>query len=88
LESILSTYNIISFSYQRVASEGLVRSPDETLDEHLAIIDAICNRSPEAAETKMRRHFQRTIAALTEMANIEPVSTRSLDPNFSLLDKH
>jgi len=66
LESILSTYNIISFSYQRVASEGLVRAPDETLGEHLAIIDAICNRDPEASETMMRRHFQRSIAYLNQ----------------------
>lgn len=65
LESILSSYNIISFSYQLVASEGLVRSPDETLGEHMAIIEAICNRDPEAAETMMRRHFKRTIANLT-----------------------
>lgn len=88
LESILSTYNIISFSYQRVASEGLVRSPDETLDEHLAIIDAICNRDPVAAEKKMRRHFQRSIAALIEMAKTEPVTTIALGPNVSLLDRH
>ena len=66
LESILSTYNIISFSYQRVASEGLVRAPDETLSEHVAIIDAICSRNPEAAETMMRRHFQRSIAYLNQ----------------------
>lgn len=64
LESILSAYNIISFSYQRIATEGLVREPDETLGEHLAIIDAICSRDPDAAETMMRRHFQRSIAHL------------------------
>ena len=66
LESILSTYNIISFSYQRVGSAGLVRTPDETLDEHLAIIDAICRRDPEEAETMMRRHFQRSITHLNK----------------------
>ena len=66
LESILSTYNIISFSYQRISSEGLVRAPGETLGEHLAIIDAICNRDPVAAETMMRRHFQRSIAYLNQ----------------------
>jgi len=64
LESILSTCNIISFSYQYAATEGLVRAPDETLGEHLAIVDAICNRDPEAAETMMRRHFRRSIAYL------------------------
>lgn len=66
LESILSTYNIISFSYQRVASEGLVRKPDDTLGEHLSIIDAICRRDPEAAESMMRRHFSRSIAHLNK----------------------
>lgn len=76
LESILSTYNIISFSYQRVASEGLVRAPDETLGEHLAIIDAICCRDPEAAETMMRRHFQRSVAHLNQGIEEEAGSLR------------
>ena len=64
LRSILQTYNIISFSYQLVSSEGLVRSPDETMDEHLAIIDAICARDPDTAEALMRGHFKKTISAL------------------------
>lgn len=71
LESILSTYNIISFSYQQVESEGLVRSPDETLAEHLAIIDAICSRDPQTAETMMRDHFKRTITSLTLAASAQ-----------------
>jgi len=76
LESILSTYNIISFSYQRVGSAGLVRTPDETLDEHLAIIDAICRRDPEEAETMMRRHFQRSITHLNKGNGQKPDSLR------------
>ncbi len=64
LKSILQTYNIISFSYQVVSEEGLVRSPDETLLEHLAIIEAICRRDRDDAEEGMRRHFRRTIAHL------------------------
>ncbi|MFO7713944.1 GntR family transcriptional regulator [Desulfosarcina sp.] len=79
LESILSTYNIISFSYQLVSSEGLVRPPDETRDEHLAIIDAICHRDPEASESRMRLHFKRTIAHLTDMAGINHEATRPFD---------
>jgi DNA-binding GntR family transcriptional regulator len=81
LESILSTCNIISFSYQHVASEGLVRTPDETLGEHLAIIDAICNRDPEAAETMMRRHFQRSIAHLSQEIEKESDGLRSIKVN-------
>ena len=65
LKSILETTNIISFSYQLINSEGLVRSPNETIHEHLAVIDAISRRDPQAAEKLMRRHFKRTIAALT-----------------------
>jgi hypothetical protein len=37
LKSILQTYNIISFSYQFLSSDGLVRAPDETIGEHLAL---------------------------------------------------
>ncbi len=64
LKSILQTYNIISFSYQFLSSDGLVRPPDETIGEHLAIIDAICDHDPESAEQLMRRHFQKSIEAL------------------------
>lgn len=66
LRSILETYNIISFSYQVISSEGLVRSPNETLTEHLAVIEAICDRDPEAAEDLMRSHFKKSAASLTQ----------------------
>jgi DNA-binding GntR family transcriptional regulator len=65
LKSILESFNIISFSYQLVSSEGLVRRPDETLDEHRAIIEAICSGDGNAAEAMMRRHFRRSIQRLT-----------------------
>ena len=64
LKSILQTYNIISFSYQVISSEGLVRPPHETIHEHLALIDAISSRAPSDAEELMRQHFKRTIAYL------------------------
>lgn len=65
LKSILETYNIISFSYQMASlEEGLVRSPDETIKEHVAIIEAIADRDPVAAESAMRSHFSRSIVYL------------------------
>jgi len=74
LRSILETYNIISFSYQVISSEGLVRSPNETLGEHLAVIEAICDRDPEAAETLMRSHFKKSAASLMQdIAKLRPV---------------
>jgi DNA-binding GntR family transcriptional regulator len=66
LKSILETYNIISYSYQVVSTEGLVRHPRETLREHRAMIEAIAGRDAEAAENLMRRHFQRSRAVLQE----------------------
>ena len=64
LKSILQTYNIISFSYQVVSSEGLVRSPNETIHEHLALIDAIGRKDEERAEALMRTHFRLSITRL------------------------
>ena len=66
LKSILQTFNIISFSYQVVSSEGLVRPPNETIEEHLAIIDAICLKNAEKAEEMMRTHFKKSIARLKQ----------------------
>jgi len=66
LKSILETYNVISYSYQVVSPEGLVRHPRETIREHRAMIDAIAGRDAEAAENLMRRHFQRSRAVLQE----------------------
>ena len=66
LKSILQTFNIISFSYQVVSSEGLVRPPNETIEEHLAIIDAICLKNAQKAEEMMRTHFKKSIARLKQ----------------------
>ncbi|MEE4263804.1 MAG: GntR family transcriptional regulator [Desulfobacteraceae bacterium] len=66
LKSILLTYNIISFSYQMISSEGLVRPPNETLQEHLSVIAAISDRDSDAAENLMRLHFKKTIATLKQ----------------------
>jgi DNA-binding GntR family transcriptional regulator len=66
LKSILQTYNFITASYQYLSSEGLVRPPNETIEEHLAVIKAIGGRDPDAAEALMRRHLNKTIAHLRQ----------------------
>ena len=71
LKSILSTTNIISFSYQVVSSEGLVRPPSETLKEHREVIAAISARDAEAAENRMRQHFKNSAAVLRELITAE-----------------
>ena len=69
LKSILQTTNIISFSYQVLHSEGLVRPPNETIQEHRAVIEAIKKRDSQAAENLMRQHFKKSIAYLKQELN-------------------
>jgi DNA-binding GntR family transcriptional regulator len=71
LKSILLTTNIISFSYQVLHTEGLVRPPNETIQEHLAVIEAIQERDSEAAEDLMRQHFKKSLAYLKREINGE-----------------
>ena len=60
LSSILETYSIITFSYLGGFRGGLVRPPQETLPEHLAIIEAITRKDPEKAEQAARLHLRRS----------------------------
>ena len=71
LKSILLTTNIISFSYQVLQTEGLVRPPNDTIQEHLAVIEAIKDRDSEAAENLMRQHFKKSLAYLKRELNGE-----------------
>ena len=71
LKSILLTTNIISFSYQVLDSEGLVRPPNQTIQEHRAVIEAIKKRDPQAAEDLMRQHFKKSLAYLKRELNGE-----------------
>jgi DNA-binding GntR family transcriptional regulator len=66
LKSILQTYNIISASYLFLSSEGLVRSPNDTINEHLDVINAISQRDADTAEELMRLHLKRSIASLKQ----------------------
>ena len=64
LSSILQTFNIVSLAYQFPTREGLIRPPNETIREHIDIINAICDHDPVAAEHCMRHHLQKTAAKL------------------------
>ncbi len=66
LSSILQTFNIVSLAYLYPTREGLIRSPNATIKEHVAIVEAICSRDPKAAEKLMRVHLQTTAAHLTK----------------------
>jgi len=74
LSSILASYNIISFSYQVESYGGLVRAPDETIREHLAIIQAIHDKNSASAEELMRLHLRRSSEVLRK--NIDAASEK------------
>ncbi len=85
LKSILQTCNLITASYQYLSPEGLVRPPNETIEEHLAVIKAISERNPEAAEIIMRRHLRKTIAHLKQDIEKEKQDSESdkiIRPSF------
>lgn len=64
LTSIIQTFNIISLAYQYPNREGLIRVPNETMEDHMRIGEAIANHDSEAAEQLMREHLQRAIVEL------------------------
>ncbi len=66
LSSILETYSIVASSYLVEFRGGLVRSPSETLPEHLSLIEAICTGDAAKAEELARLHFQRSRERLME----------------------
>ena len=66
LTSILDTYNVLAFSYQGDRVAGLIRSPQETIKEHLAIIEAICARNPGKAEAVAREHLANSVTRLRQ----------------------
>lgn len=68
LTTILQTLNIITLAYQNITTEGLIREPNETIKDHLQIVDAICNHEPELAEQLMRDHLKTTIVKLKSIA--------------------
>ncbi|WP_419176050.1 GntR family transcriptional regulator [Desulfosediminicola sp.] len=64
LTSIIQTFNIISLAYQYPNSEGLIRVPNETIEDHVRIGEAIANHDAEAAEQLMREHLRKAIVEL------------------------
>jgi DNA-binding GntR family transcriptional regulator len=64
LKSILTSYNVVLLSYQVSSYGGLVRHPDETLPEHLAVIEALKHKDAVKAEEIMRLHMKKSLNVL------------------------
>ncbi len=64
LTTMLQTFNVISLTYQNVPREGLILHPNDSIGDHLEIVEAICSRDVERSEKLMRTHFRRSIDQL------------------------
>jgi DNA-binding GntR family transcriptional regulator len=56
--SVFKAYAIVIFTYHADLPGGFVRHPKETIQEHLNMIEAICNRDEDKSEKLMRRHMR------------------------------
>lgn len=55
--SVFKAYAIVIFTYHADLHGGFVRHPKETIQEHLDLIDAVCNHDEKRAEQLMRDHM-------------------------------
>jgi DNA-binding GntR family transcriptional regulator len=62
LASILDQFQVLSITYLK----GLMRSPQETLSDHMDIINAIKNRSEDEAERAAIAHIRKSIEAMKQ----------------------
>lgn len=67
LRAAMDSINMRLFVWQ----DGVVRSPAETIPEHLAILDALRRRDPDGADAAMRLHIRRSLDQLQREAEAE-----------------
>jgi DNA-binding GntR family transcriptional regulator len=67
LGAAMDSINMRLFVWQ----DGVVRSPAETIPEHLAILEALRRRDPDGAEAAMRLHIRRSLDQLQREAEAE-----------------
>jgi DNA-binding GntR family transcriptional regulator len=74
LTAAMNSINMRLFVWQ----DGVVRAPAETIPEHLAILDALRRRDPDAAEAAMRLHIRRSLETLQREAESETAEIASI----------
>lgn len=56
--SVFKAYAIVIFTYHADLPGGFVRHPKDTIQEHLDMVEAICNRDEDKAAELMSRHIR------------------------------
>lgn len=62
LVKLLDSFQIMNLSL----AQGLLRPPEQTLQEHMAIVDALEAHDPDRAEEAMLTHIRMTISQMTD----------------------
>jgi len=88
LKSILTSYNVVLFSYQVSSYGGLVRHPDETMREHLGIIQALERKDSAKAEEIMRLHLKRSSDVLRKDMEARENSAKKSGGNKGKTSSH
>ena len=68
---VLQKFEILKNIASQTYRGGLIRKPEETLPEHLAIIEALEKRDPEKAELRIREHAMKTQKLIKELLKSE-----------------
>jgi DNA-binding GntR family transcriptional regulator len=71
LRAAMDSINMRLFVWQ----DGVVRPPQETIPEHLKILDALRRRDEDGAEAAMRSHIRRSLETLQREAESETADT-------------
>jgi len=69
IADFVETFRLLDLSYQLGSQEGLVRAPQQTYSEHLAIIAALQSRRGEQAEELVRKHLRTSLNSLEKQGN-------------------
>ncbi len=81
LSEMFESFNIITLSYQAMQMEGLFRLPEETLEEHFALIEKICEKDPQASEKLARAHLKASRENLIKEFQASKVLSPDFDQN-------
>ena len=62
--AVILRLEILNNIHLRAYQAGLLRPPSETMPEHFAIVEALSQKNGNQAETLMRQHIERSLAAI------------------------
>lgn len=69
IADLVESFRLLDLSYQLSSQDGLVRMPQQTYPEHVAIVSALQKRQGDRAEELLRRHLRTSLELLEKQEN-------------------